>query len=180
MKTSLGPSLRQQLAAHDRNLKRWEKSRQRGSKAQQSALSPGDVLRKAHRAAEAGKHEAALARIYDAQGIRYLREFFAVPERKFKWDFHLVETCDFCPTGRVKPEQCVCGGVGWVRTNWLVEVQGQIWKKGGHTSGHGVSRDAEKANLAAIKLYRQLIFTPEMIEDGRALLYTLQALGTNP
>lgn len=38
MKTSLGPSLSQQLAAHDRNLKRWEKSRQRGSKAQQSIV----------------------------------------------------------------------------------------------------------------------------------------------
>lgn len=115
--------------------------------------SPKDLWRKAERAANAGKHEAELARIYDEQGIKYKRQFKAIPSRQFTWDFFL-------------------GG-----SVYLVEVQGQIWRKGGHNTGAGIMRDCEKACLATIHGYRTLFFTPEHIADGSALLWTLQALG---
>lgn len=53
----------------------------------------------------------------------------------------------------------------------LIEVQGGIWmsERTGHTSGRGVRRDCEKANLAALHGWRTLFFTPDMVESGEAL-----------
>jgi hypothetical protein len=120
-----------------------------------ASAKPIDAWRKAERAANAGKHEAELARIYDEQGIKYKRQFKAIPSRQFTWDFFL-------------------GG-----SVYLVEVQGGIWVKSGHSSGRGISRDAEKANIAAVNGFYTLFFTPEHIADGRALRWTREALG-NP
>lgn len=91
--------------------------------------------------------EDKLARQLDALGIAYEREYRAVPERRFRWDFAL-------PDVRV-----------------LVEVQGGIWmrERTGHTSGRGVRRDCEKANLAALHGWRTLFFTPDMVESGEAI-----------
>ncbi|GIV86606.1 MAG: hypothetical protein KatS3mg054_0635 [Chloroflexus sp.] len=82
-----------------------------------------------------------------AYGIAYEREYRAVPERRFRWDFAL-------PDVRV-----------------LVEVQGGIWmrERTGHTSGRGVRRDCEKANLAALHGWRTLFFTPDMVRSGEAI-----------
>lgn len=57
-----------------------------------------------------------------------------------------------------------------------VEIQGQIWHKGGHTSGRGITRDAEKANELAAIGWRLLIFTPEQITSGEAYDWTERAL----
>lgn len=48
-----------------------------------------------------------------------------------------------------------------------VEMNGQIWKKGGHNTGTGLLRDYEKNNLAATLGWQTLFCTP-------AQIYTLE------
>ena len=78
-----------------------------------------------------------------AAGIEHEREFRAVPGRRFRWDFRVEDV--------------------------LIEVQGGIWQKGGHSTGTGITRDCEKANLATINGWRVLLFTGDMVKDGTAL-----------
>lgn len=82
-----------------------------------------------------------------AAGIEHEREYHAIPARRYRWDFALVEA-------RV-----------------LIEVQGGIWMRDrtGHTTGKGVRRDCEKANLAALHGWRTLFFTSDMVESGEAV-----------
>jgi len=79
-------------------------------------------------------------------------EFYAIPGRRFRWDFAF-------------PDKKV-----------LIEVQGAIWVKGGHSTGTGISRDAEKLNLATLAGWRTLIVTADMIKDGRALAWIQEIL----
>ena len=51
----------------------------------------------------------------------------------------------------------------------IVEVQGQIWKKGAHTWGRGYIRDRRFANAAQIAGWHVLEFAPDCINDGTAL-----------
>lgn len=74
-----------------------------------------------------------------------VREFKALPTRRFRWDF------------------------AWPEHKLLVEVNGGTWQKGGHSSGGGIARDYEKLNLANLAGWRCLIFTGEMIHSGEAV-----------
>lgn len=102
--------------------------------------------------------EKTLAMHLTAARIPFSREvqpFF--PVRKFRFDFLVGEA--------------IHAGKGI-----LVECEGQIWQKGGHSSGTGITRDIIKANLCTIHGLRLLRFTREMIEDGSALKTIEQAL----
>ena len=44
-----------------------------------------------------------------------------------------------------------------------IEISGQIWRKGGHTSGKGVQRDYEKINLALLEGWIVFQLSEEMI-----------------
>ena len=79
-------------------------------------------------------------------------EFKAFPDRRFRFDF--------------------C----WEDHRLLVEVQGGVWMKGGHSSGTGINRDTEKANLAVLAGWRVLAFTGDQIESGQAIQWLKQAL----
>ena len=80
-------------------------------------------------------------------------QFRAVPGRRFAWDFAY-------PDNRL-----------------LVEVQGGTWVANtGHTSGRGVARDCEKANMATLHGWRVLLFTGDMVRDGTALAIIQQAM----
>ena len=82
-----------------------------------------------------------------AVGIAYHREYKAIPDRKFAFDFYI-------PT----------------KENLLIELQGGTWmSKGGHNTGKGIHRDCEKANLAVLNGYAVLHFTTDMVESGKAL-----------
>ena len=74
-----------------------------------------------------------------------VREYKAIPERRFRFDF------------------------AWVEQKLLVEVQGQIWKKGGHSSGVGIMRDHEKNNLAVINGWRVMYCNSNTITSGEAI-----------
>lgn len=79
-----------------------------------------------------------------------VREFKAILGRRFRWDF------------------------AWPEHKLLVEVQGGIWQRGGHSTGKGITRDAEKLNLASLAGYRSLAFTADQIRGGQALAWLQQ------
>lgn len=57
----------------------------------------------------------------------------------------------------------------WRPKKVIVEQNGQIWKKGGHSSGTGLLRDYEKANLANAAGWCYLTFTPKQLASGECL-----------
>lgn len=83
------------------------------------------------------------------------REYKFHPKRKFRFDF------------------------AFLPFKLGVEVQGGTHKGGRHTTGVGYARDCEKLNLACIQGWRVLYVTSDMVKDGRALDYVMQALGVS-
>ena len=75
-----------------------------------------------------------------------------IPGRRYAWDF--------------------C----WPEQQLAVEVQGQVWHKGAHTSGYGVTRDAAKLNELSCIGWRCLFVTAAQIASGEALDWTERAL----
>jgi len=80
------------------------------------------------------------------------REFKAVIGRRFRWDF------------------------AFEHQKLLVEVQGGIWTKGKHSTGVGITRDAEKLNFATCAGWRCLCVTGDQIKSGQALRWIQKAL----
>ena len=76
-----------------------------------------------------------------------LREYKAMADRRFRWDF------------------------AWPDHRLLVEVQGGIWLKSGHSSGGGITRDCTKLNLATLAGWHTFQVTKDHIESGEALLW---------
>ena len=97
--------------------------------------------------------EALLALQLRCERIPFDREFLAVPDRKFRWDF-------------------------FIAPDLLVEVQGGAWSRGksGHNGGSGLQRDAEKSAMAAIHGYRQISATTEQVKEGSAIGWIKQAI----
>ena len=83
-------------------------------------------------------------------GLTFVRELPPIPGRKFRFDFALK--------------------------NLLVEVQGGIFRLGGHTSGMGVTRDCEKTILAQLEGWRVFPVTGEQIKSGQALKWIQKAV----
>lgn len=106
--------------------------------------------------------EDLLAFQLKAAKILFEREFKAIPGRDFRFDFRACSGGFSVGHPVVKPV--------------LVEVQGGIWKKGGHSSGVGITRDCEKFSLAAIYNYPLILVTPAHIKSGQALLWIEKAL----
>lgn len=88
-------------------------------------------------------------------GLKFEREFYAIPKRRYRWDF------------------------AFPKHKLLIEVQGGIWSRGksGHTSGRGVQRDCEKSNEATILGWRTLKVTSDHIRSGQAIQWITQAIG---
>ncbi len=87
--------------------------------------------------------EELLAQHLRCYKIDHQREVALIPGRRWRWDFVVKDLAK--------------------------EVQGQVWQKGGHTSGYGVTRDAQKLNAAVLAGYRPLIFTTQMVQSGEAI-----------
>ena len=49
------------------------------------------------------------------------------------------------------------------RNGVIVEKNGGIWRKGGHSSGRGLLRDYEKANAAQLQGFLYLQWTPQQL-----------------
>ena len=99
--------------------------------------------------------EETLALQLRASNITFLREFKAVPERRWRFDFQ----------------------IGML----LVEVQGGVWGakktaknpegKTGHNSGAGITRDCEKLNEVVARGYAVMHVTPAQVKSGQALAW---------
>jgi hypothetical protein len=87
--------------------------------------------------------------------ISFDREVQAIEGRKFKWDFRIYK--DF-------------------KTDLLIEIQGGIWVKGGHSTGIGITRDCEKLNLATLAGYSCMAFTKKHIQTGKGLKWVQEYL----
>lgn len=98
-----------------------------------------------------------LALMLRAERIPFEREYLAVPGRKLRWDF-------------------------FVAPGLLIEVQGGVWNHGksAHSNGAGLTRDAEKASLAAAHGYRQITATTAQVKSGEALAWIKQAMDWRP
>jgi very-short-patch-repair endonuclease len=89
----------------------------------------------------------------DAYGLTgYVREYQAIPGRKFRFDFAFVEA------------------------RLLIEINGGTYSKGAHSTGIGLHRDYEKGNLAVQHKWRVLQFDCKMVKSGEALNVTEQIL----
>jgi very-short-patch-repair endonuclease len=81
-----------------------------------------------------------------------VREYRAIPGRKFRYDF--------------------C----WEKERLLVEVNGGTYTKGAHSTGQGIARDYEKANLATLDGWRVLMFDGKAVKNGEAVETIRKAL----
>ena len=60
----------------------------------------------------------------------------------------------------------------------LIEVNGSIWKKGGHNTGKGLERDYAKSNWATLAGWRTLSYSTGQVERGEAIWDILVAIGS--
>ena len=89
----------------------------------------------------------------DAAGLGgYVREFRAIPGRKFRFDFCF------------KQERL------------LIEINGGTYNGGSHGRGVGINRDYEKNNLAVLNNWRVLSFDTKQVKSGEALQVTEQII----
>lgn len=99
--------------------------------------------------------EAELALQIRALGLpEPIREYQAIKGRKFRFDFAWLD-----------PEHRL-----------LVEVNGGTYTKGAHSTGQGIARDYEKANLAVLQGWRVLTFDGKSVKSGEAVEVIRQAL----
>lgn len=119
--------------------------------------TPAEVMRREVAAANRDKHESAyfLHVVLPLTALGYPRpkaQAMLIPGHRHRVDY------------------------AYLQARIAVEIHGQIWHKGGHTSGRGLTRDAFKANELACIGWKLLVFTPEMIESGEAREWTERAL----
>jgi len=89
----------------------------------------------------------------DSAGLTgYVREYQAIPGRKFRFDF------------------------AFLRERLLVEINGGTFTRGGHSTGTGIRRDYTKQNLCQIAGYKLLTFDADMVKSGQALDFTEKML----
>ena len=102
-----------------------------------------------------------------SEKIPYEREYTAIPDRNFRFDFHCRRNQNYHKNPLNYPVNKL-----------LVEVQGGVWLKGksGHSSGAGITRDCEKLSLAAVAGYRTIVVTPAQIKSGKAIEWIKAAL----
>ena len=89
----------------------------------------------------------------DSAGLTgYVREFRAIPGRKFRFDFCFREA------------------------RLLIEINGGTYNGGSHGRGVGINRDYEKNNLAVVNNWRVLSFDTKQVKSGEALQVTEQLI----
>ena len=89
----------------------------------------------------------------DAAGLtQYVREYQAIPGRKFRFDFAFVDE------------------------RLLIEINGGTYNGGAHGRGVGINRDYEKGNLAVQHGFRLLQFDTKMVKSGVGLEFTEQLI----
>ena len=89
----------------------------------------------------------------DSAGLTgYVREYQAIPGRKFRFDF------------------------AFMKERLLVEINGGTFNGGAHGRGVGINRDYEKGNLAVQHGWKVLQFDTKMVKSGVGLQTTERVL----
>ena len=57
----------------------------------------------------------------------------------------------------------------WPAHKLALEIEGGVWTGGRHTRGAGFLKDMEKYNEAALRGWKLLRATPQMVKDGSVL-----------
>ncbi len=65
----------------------------------------------------------------------------------------------------------------WLDLKIAVEVNGSIWRKGGHNTGNGLTRDYEKLNHAQRSGWKVFQFTPDQVFNFDAYNFLCGAIG---
>lgn len=86
-----------------------------------------------------------IAQMDKEQIISPVREYKFLEDRRFRFD------------------------LAWPQFQIAVEVHGDVWHGGRHTSGVGFTRDREKMNLAIIEGWKVLEVTTGQVKDGSAI-----------
>lgn len=103
----------------------------------------------------ASELEDTFAMQLDSAGLTgYVREYRAIPGRKFRFDFAFIE-----------PHRL------------LIEINGGTYNGGAHGRGCGISRDYTKANLAVVHNWRVLSFDTKQVKSGAALEVVEKLIG---
>ena len=95
------------------------------------------------------------SQMQEAGLVGFVREYQAIEGRRFKWDFAFVED------------------------RLLIEVQGAVWVKGGHSTGVGITRDCEKFSIASANKWFTIPVTTDHVKNGKALEWIKQFLTPN-
>ena len=95
------------------------------------------------------------SQMQEAGLVGFVREYQAIEGRRFKWDF------------------------AFVKDRLLVEVQGAVWVKGGHSTGVGITRDCEKFSIAAVNKWFTIPVPTDHVKTGKALEWIKQFLTPN-
>ncbi|SPL69311.1 DUF559 domain-containing protein [Acinetobacter stercoris] len=89
--------------------------------------------------------EATLIQHFKAHNIIFKHEFQFNPKRKWRADFHILNT------------------------KILIEVEGGVWSNGRHTRGKGYIADMEKYNSAMALGYQVYRYSTEQVKSGKAI-----------
>ena len=88
-------------------------------------------------------------------GITFVREYTFGDSGKMAWDF-AIDDCKL-----------------------LVEVNGKLWQKGGHSSGAGIIRDYKKLMVAQMHGWAEFMVASQHVADGTALRWVLDYVNRN-
>lgn len=99
------------------------------------------------------EYEDMLASQLTYNGISFEREFKAVEGNQSRWDFCIEDR------------------------NLLVEVNGAIWVRGGHSTGAGITRDYEKLHMAQEAGWYEFMVSSQHVIDGTALTWIISFKG---
>jgi len=83
--------------------------------------------------------------IFEAKLPEPVREYRFHKTRRFRFDF------------------------AWLEHKFAVEVHGQVWGRGGHTSGAGFTKDRQKINLAILDGWKVMEMTTGQVGDCLAI-----------
>ena len=109
----------------------------------------GEYLKKKKPFKSSGKLSGAekIEIVLKVNGFKFEKEFKFLSNRKFRFDFAL-------------PEHKIA-----------IEYEGGVWfKRGGHTSGIGYTKDVEKYRLALLDGWRVLRYTVKDVQHNREWL----------
>lgn len=78
---------------------------------------------------------------------------------------------------RFDPKRRFRFDVAWPDRKLAVEIEGAIWSRGAHSRPLGILRDMEKGNLAVMRGWSVLRFTPAQVKAGEAIEMVKKFLG---